>query len=194
MRHTWLTKKYSFNFDNINGSDFTALTGLTRQQSDDICIHIVDKVKISHKQVIQNQHKVFLVNLFSCMSKSLFELSTHISSVCLAASTERQSLMRSFVPLYIGIDSMPWQTLIKEHTYTPPCEIFVWNNRKSTTCNWSLRWDTYTDSVLFPDYEMGQHSNYVTLGRRVRKQPIAIYDPKCCNQSSGCHNAHFTII
>jgi hypothetical protein len=132
MRSACLTHNKSLNFDSLNETDYPALTGLTRQQFDDVCRHLTDKVKNTPNRSSRTTIGLFLLKLFSGMSNKLlatiFGLSK--SSVRRAVSTVRHSFMRSFVPLYLGIESLTRESIIENHTRPLAKALFATNENQ----------------------------------------------------------------
>jgi hypothetical protein len=108
----------SLSFDRLNESDYPSLTGLSREQFDDVCQHLSDKVKNTPVRSARTSIGLFLVKLYSGMSNKLLATIFGItkSSVRRAVSTVRQAFMRGFVPLYLGIEALTRDEIISQHT------------------------------------------------------------------------------
>lgn len=118
MRNACLNQNTSLNFDALDERDYPSLTGLTKPQFDDFCSHLLQHIKTTPKRSPRTTVGLFLVKLYSGMSNKLlstiFGLSK--SSVRRAIETVRLISMRTFVPLYLGIETVPRSTLIQNHT------------------------------------------------------------------------------
>ena len=71
MRTACAAQQSSMNFDRLNESDFPSLTGLSREQFDDVCRHLLDKVKNTPVRSARTSIGLFLVKLYSGMSNKL---------------------------------------------------------------------------------------------------------------------------
>ncbi|XP_060555609.1 uncharacterized protein LOC132716364, partial [Ruditapes philippinarum] len=118
MRNACLNQNTSLNFDALDERDYPSLTGLTKPQFDDFCSHLLQHIKTTPKRSPRTTVGLFLVKLYSGMSNKLlstiFGLSK--SSVRRAIETVRLISMRTVVPIYLGIETVPRSTLIQNHT------------------------------------------------------------------------------
>ena len=105
-------------FKCINDEDCINLTGLTSGQFEDLCCHVLHHVKSTPSRSPRMSVGIFLFKLKSGMSNrllsTLFRLSK--SSVRRAIKTVRKAMMRSFVPLHLGIECVTREKIINEHT------------------------------------------------------------------------------
>ncbi|XP_045159433.2 uncharacterized protein LOC123524898 [Mercenaria mercenaria] len=105
-------------FDNIRDEDCKHMTGLSSAQFEDLCRHILDKVKSTPSRSPRMSVGLFLFKLKSALSNQLLVtiFRIRVSSVRRAVSTVRKALMRSFVPLYLGLKSVTREQIINKHT------------------------------------------------------------------------------
>ena len=108
----------AIDFDKIKDDDCVQLTGLSRAQFEDLCAHILDKIKSTPSRSPRMSVGLFLLKLKSGMSNRLLATLFRISrsSIRRAIVTVRHALMRSFVPLYLGLESFTCETIIRQHT------------------------------------------------------------------------------
>jgi len=108
----------SLNFDDLEERDYPFLTVLNKAQFDDFCNHLIQHIKTCPKRSPRTTIGLFLVKIFTGMSNKLlstiFGLSK--SSVRRAIETVRLLSMKAFVPLYLGLETLPRPCLIKDHT------------------------------------------------------------------------------
>ena len=111
-------KKSSIDFDNISTVDCKNLTGLSLDNFNDLCKHVIDKVKCTPCRSSRMSVGIFLLKMKSGMSNTLLSTICGISrsSVRRAIATVRQALMRSFVSLYLGLESVTREAVIRQHT------------------------------------------------------------------------------
>ena len=126
MRTACRNQSTYLNFDSLDESDYLSLTGITKPQFDDFCSHLIQHLKSTPKRSPRTTVGIFLVKLFTGMSNKLlatiFGLSK--SSVRRAVATVRVVSMRTFVPLFLGIESLPRESLIENHTRALAKQLF----------------------------------------------------------------------
>ncbi|XP_053393255.1 uncharacterized protein LOC123531130 [Mercenaria mercenaria] len=118
MREMCCKKQNILDFDNIKDEEMRNLTGLSLEQFNDLFSHIKDKVKATPARTGRTSVGLLLLKLRSGMSNKLLATLFRVSksSVRRAIRTVRQALMRSFVPLYLGLESITRNTIISQHT------------------------------------------------------------------------------
>ena len=118
LRQTCLKSNNRINFDNIDKEDCINLTGLSQEQFDDLCSHIIIHVKNTPSRTPKTSIGIFLMKLKCALSNkllsTLFKIS--VSSIRRAVHTVRHALMRLFVSLYLGFDCFTREDIIKNHT------------------------------------------------------------------------------
>jgi hypothetical protein len=118
LRSVCLQKRSTIDFDNITDPDCAALTGLSREQFEDLFHHLADKIKSTPSRSPKTSVGLFLLKLKTGLSNKLLSTIFRIgkSSICRAIITVRQAMLRGFVPLYLGLESVTRDKLITEHT------------------------------------------------------------------------------
>lgn len=116
LRETSLKAQNGINFDNISDKDCKNLTSLTKNQFEDLFSHV--NIKSTPIRTPKTTVGIFLTKLKCALSNkllsTLFKISA--SSIRRAIQTVRQALMRSFVPLYLGFDSVTREEIINKHS------------------------------------------------------------------------------
>lgn len=130
LRNTCLQQKHCFNFDQMNEQDYVSLTGLNNDQFHDFCAHITDKIKATPNRSPKTSVGLFLLKMYSGLSNKILATIFGISksSVRRAISTVRQACMRSFVPLYLGLESVTRESIIEDHTRPLAKSLFATND------------------------------------------------------------------
>ncbi|CAG2188196.1 unnamed protein product [Mytilus edulis] len=118
MRETCQKTQNKIDFDNIGETDCKNLTGLSHQQFEDICLHVLLHIKSTPTRTPKTSVGLFLIKMKCALSNKLMStlFKVSISSIRRAINTVRQALMRSFVPLYLGFESITREQIIKDHT------------------------------------------------------------------------------
>ncbi|VDI73743.1 Hypothetical predicted protein [Mytilus galloprovincialis] len=118
MRETCQKTQNKIDFDNIGETDCKNLTGLSHQQFEDICLHVLLHIKSTPSRTPKTSVGLFLIKMKCALSNKLMStlFKVSISSIRRAINTVRQALMRSFVPLYLGFESITREQIIKDHT------------------------------------------------------------------------------
>lgn len=118
MREVCRHSQDKIDFDRINDPDCRNITGISREDFLNLFTHISDKIKGTPSRSPKTSLGLFLLKLKSGMSNKLLSTIFRISrsSIRRALATVRQALMRSFVPLYLGLESVTREEIIKSHT------------------------------------------------------------------------------
>lgn len=118
MRGACIAQQSFLNFEKLNDSDYPSLTGITRTQFDDVCSHLVDKVKNTPSRSARTSIGLFLVKLYSGISNKLLSTIFGLTKSCVrrAVWTVRQAFMRGFVPLYLGVEAFTRDDILSQHT------------------------------------------------------------------------------
>lgn len=118
MRSLCIQQNSSLNFDTLQEADYSSLTGLSKPQFNDLFSHINDKIKSTPSRSPRTTVGLFLLKLKSGISNRLLStiFSLSKSSVRRAIATVREALMRSFVPLYLGFESVTRESILCNHT------------------------------------------------------------------------------
>ncbi|CAC5360913.1 unnamed protein product [Mytilus coruscus] len=117
MRETCQKTQNKIDFDNIGETDCKNLTGLFHQQFEDLCLHVLSHIKTTPSRTPKTSVGLFLIKMKCALSNKLMStlFKVIISSVRRAINTVRQAFMRSFVPLYLGFESITREQIIKDH-------------------------------------------------------------------------------
>ncbi|XP_071122620.1 uncharacterized protein, partial [Mytilus edulis] len=89
---------------------------LSHQQFEDICLHVLLHIKSTPSRTPKTSVGLFLIKIKCALSNKLMSTLFKVSISRRAINTVRQSLMRSFVPLYLGFESITREQIIKDHT------------------------------------------------------------------------------
>ena len=118
MREICINNQNKIGFDNIDNRDCENLTGLLCDQFEDICSFVFVNIKSTPSRTPKTSVGLFLMKIKCALSNKLLStlFNISISSVRRAVHTVRQAFMRSFVPLYLGFESITWEQIIKYHT------------------------------------------------------------------------------
>jgi hypothetical protein len=172
MRSLCLQKNTSLNFDTLDEKDYTTLTGLSQIQFDDLFLHIQDKIKATPSRSPRTTTGLFILKLKSGISNKLLSAIFGItrSSVRRALATAREALMRSFVPLYLGFESVTRESVINQHTRQLATSIFG-----STSDNLILVLDgTYIYINKSNNYKFQRRTYSIHKGRPLVKPMVIV--------------------
>jgi hypothetical protein len=118
MRKICINNQNKIDFDNIDNRDCKNLTGFLLDQFEDTCSFILINIKSTPSRTPKISVGLFLMKMKCALSHKLLSIlfKISISSVRRAVHTIRQAFMRSFVPLYLGFESITREQIIKDHT------------------------------------------------------------------------------
>jgi hypothetical protein len=118
MRKICINNQNKIDFDNIDNRDCKNITGILLDQFEDTCSFILINIKSTPSRTPMTSVGLFLMKMKCALSNKLLStlFNISISSVRRAVHTVRQAFMRSFVPLYLGFESITREQIIKDHT------------------------------------------------------------------------------
>ena len=118
MREICINNQNKIDFDNIDNRDCKNLTGFLLDQFEDTCSFILINIKSTPSRTPKISVGLFLMKMKCALSHKLLSIlfKISISSLRRAVHTIRQAFMRSFVPLYLGFESIIREQIIKDHT------------------------------------------------------------------------------
>jgi hypothetical protein len=132
LRDVCCRKQNTIDFDCLRESDYSNLTGLSKSQFDDLCQHLQHLIRNTPSRSVKTTIGMFLLKLKSGMSNKLLStiFGIGMSSLRRAISSVRQAMMRSFVPLYLGLDSVTREDVLLKHTRPLAKELLQANNNE----------------------------------------------------------------
>lgn len=99
------TSRFSFELSSMNSSDYIALTGISKENFEDLHYFISTDIRNTQNRGTRMSLGIFLLKLRSGMSNQLLATIFGISksSLCRAVKSVRTALMKSFVPYHLGL-------------------------------------------------------------------------------------------
>ncbi|XP_076072514.1 uncharacterized protein LOC143044399 [Mytilus galloprovincialis] len=113
----------------MSDDDFVNLTGLTKQQFDVVATHVTD-LRNSEVRSIRTCLAILLVKLCTGLSNTilgtLFSLKSY--NIRRAVHSARESLIKNFVPSFLGFNHMSHSVFAQSHTTPTAKTLFTGNN------------------------------------------------------------------
>ncbi|XP_033726743.1 uncharacterized protein LOC117316313 [Pecten maximus] len=123
-------QKYRIDFNqgsSLQDSDYLSLTGITKENFDDVCSHIKDSnIRSTKNRTMRTCVALLLVKLRAGISNKLLSTLFNIgkSSVQRAIVSARKALSEHFTRNYVGFQHITGNEVIKEHTRPLAQELF----------------------------------------------------------------------